>query len=188
MPMNAIWLFQPEKAWTGPRTGLRLPSMRPGPLGSSTAPDCMSSFQKARPDLNHKLPCQGMAVRQLSLSGVISRPGYRSLVEPSPFRVNSEPSALNTTSRLTVWRMAVMGTLGVPIRMGPDQLPATLGSFWQLRMVLLVGSAAHSWDPRTCRNCGLKPLGRAQAVQAVPLYSYSWPSLQATYSPSTGLA
>src|SRR5215467_7874890 len=58
--------------------------------------------------------------------------------------------------------MAVIGTLGSPMKNGPLQLPATLGSEVTLRRTQLVVSAAHSSVPTTSRRCGKKPAGNAQ--------------------------
>src|SRR5215471_1800653 len=188
MAAKAIWVPHPHHAWTGPLTSLELLRLRPGPAGVRTGPPVMVSWKKPWPTRNHRLPSQAHAVRPLSALMVLSMPGYRSLSDPSLLMLKTPPDSLKMTRQLLVWRIAVIRSDGLPIRIGPLQEPATFGSAVHLRSTLRTWSAAQSSSPTTSRNMPPKLAGRTHAVQVEPLYSSTTPSSQATYRPSTGVA
>src|SRR5215467_14338385 len=126
---------------------------------------------------------QAAARRPLSGDGGTRRPGNRSLTLASGLSVKTAPFCLKMASTLASWRSPLMGTAGVPMRIGPPQLAATFGSELTLRTTEATGSAAHNSVLTTSRNCGAKPDGSTQAVQVPALErSQSAPVLVVTYA------
>src|SRR5436190_5897050 len=114
---------------------------------------------------NHNAFCQLTAVWAFALSSGTRRPGNSSLIEPSALSDQTEPSALKIASLLADCLMAVIGMPGLPTRIGPDQEPAIVGSFWQVRSCAPAAEAATSCGPIVSRKLGRKPVGSTHAAQ-----------------------